>query len=330
MVKISDIAKLADVSSATVSRVLNGTANVSSEKKERVLSAISETGYKPNEIARSLYKKSSRIIGYVVPSVRNIFLNEIGCAIESEAFGSGYKVILCNTDESAEKESQYIEMLMSMNADGIIIMSNNDMINEEIEKCRIPVVVLDQKADTDCSAAVVQSDNRRGGFMAAEHLVKCGCRQIVQMRGPQKYLSGVQRFEGYIEACEKYGMEPHYVDAGYDFESGIDSAKEILRLFPNADGILASSDMTALSLYKVLFKRGRRVPDDVMIVGYDGLLLSRLMTPEFTTVVQPMEKIGKLAAGIIIDMVNGKKNINACNILPVSLKVRQTTKQKIR
>lgn len=329
MVKISDIAKLAQVSPATVSRVLNGTAKVSQEKKKKVLSAINETGFRPNEIARSLYKKSSRIIGYVVPSIMNIFLNEIGCAIEAEAFRNGYKVILCNTDKSPEKELQYIEMLISMNADGIIIMSNNDMIEEEIDKCSIPIVVLDQKTDIHYAAAVVQSDNHKGGFMAAEHLVKCGCRHIIQMRGPQKYLSGVQRFEGYLDACKKYHMEPRYVDAGYDFESGIGCAKKILKQFPNADGILASSDMTALSLYKVLCEEKKRVPDEIMIVGYDGLSLSKLMTPELTTVAQPMGRIGKLAAEIIIDMVNGKKNVKTYNILPVSLRIRQTTKSAI-
>ncbi|HEX3039081.1 MAG TPA: LacI family DNA-binding transcriptional regulator [Caproiciproducens sp.] len=142
---ISDVAKLAGVSPATVSRVMNGTAKVSEEKLKRVLQAINETDFKPNEIARSLYKKSSRIIGYIVPSIMNIFLTEIGRAIEDEAFQNGYKMILCNSDENPKKEIAYINMLSSMNADGIIITANNEHLDEEIRSCRIPIVVLDKK-----------------------------------------------------------------------------------------------------------------------------------------------------------------------------------------
>lgn len=326
MVKIDDVAKLANVSSATVSRVLNGTAKVNYDKQKRVLKAIRETGFKPNEIARSLYKKSSHIIGYVVPNILNIFLNEIGRAIESEAFQNGYKVILCNTDESPEKESAYIQMLMSMNADGIIITSNNEKLESEIRSCKIPVVMLDQKVNTTFPAVTVQADNYKGGYLAAEHLVKCGCRRIVHMRGPQKYLSGIQRFKGYLDACEKYGIEPRYVNCNYDFESGIRSSKELLSRFPDADGILAASDMTALSLYKILYEQGRRVPDEVMIVGFDGVELSALMTPELTTIVQPINEMGSLAVKIIIDLVSKKETPHPQNILPVSLKIRQTTK----
>jgi DNA-binding LacI/PurR family transcriptional regulator len=328
MVKIRDIAELAKVSPATVSRVLNGRGGVSLSKKKRVLAAIAETGYRPNEIARSLYKKSSRIIGYVIPSILNIFLSEIGRAIEEEAFDNGYKVILCNTDESPEKESAYIDMLVSMNADGIIIISNNDSLEAEVRECPIPVVVLDQKIDARHFAASVQADNFQGGYLAAEHLVRCGCRHIVHMRGPQKYISGVERFRGYLTACEKYRREPAYIDCGYDFESGLACSRELLKRFPEADGILASSDMTALSLYKVLCERGTRVPDEMMIVGYDNIRLSTLSTPELTTIAQPVEKIGRLAVKLLIGPARSRTNCQPVSILPVSLKIRQTTKIK--
>lgn len=328
MVKIGDIARMAGVSPATVSRVLNGTASVDPDKRKRVLKAVRETGYRPNEIARSLYKKSSHIIGYVIPSILNIFLNEIGRAIESEAFQNGYKVILCNTEESPEKETAYIEMLISMNADGIIITSNNDRLEAEISNCPLPVVALDQKIGSRYTAVSVLADNYEGGFLAAEHLAQCGCRHIIHMRCPQKYLGGVQRFKGYLDACGRYGMEPRYIDSDFDFESGIQCSREILSRFPDTDGILASSDMTALSLYKILCEHGLRVPDDVMIVGYDDVKLSRLMTPELTTIAQPMDEMGRLAVRTIIGLVSEKRALKQISILPVSLKVRQTTKPK--
>jgi LacI family transcriptional regulator len=322
---ISDVARLAGVSPATVSRVINGTAKVSEEKLKRVLKAIDETDFKPNEIARSLYKKSSRIIGYIVPSILNIFLTEIGRAIEDEAFQNGYKMILCNSDENPEKEIAYINMLSSMNADGIIIAANNEHLDEEIRNCKMPIVVLDKNAGTSYTASV-QSDNYSGGRIATEHLIECGCRHIVMMRGPQKYSSGQQRFLGYVDVCNEHGVQPLFINSQYSFQDGIECSRELLRRFPNVDGILASTDMVALSLYKVLCEQGRRVPDEIMIVGYDGLELSELMTPALTTVVQPIEQIGRLAAKLIINQVANKKIEQRENILPVSLKIGQTTK----
>lgn len=320
---IGDVAKLAGVSPATVSRVMNGTAKVSEEKLKRVLKAIDETDFKPNEIARSLYKKSSRIIGYIVPSIMNIFLTEIGRAIEDEAFQNGYKMILCNSDENPKKEIAYINMLSSMNADGIIITANNEHLDEEIRSCRIPIVVLDKNAGTGYTASV-QSDNYSGGRIAAEHLIECGCKHIVLMRGPQKYSSSQQRFLGYVDVCNEHGIQPLFINSS--FLDGIECSRELLQRFPNVDGILASTDMVALSLYKVLCEQGRRVPDEIMIVGYDGLELSELMTPALTTVVQPIEQIGRLAAKLIIDQVANNEIGQRENVLPVSLKIRQTTR----
>jgi len=324
---IDDVAKLAGVSSATVSRVMNGTAKVSDKKMKSVLDAINETGFKPNEIARSLYKRSSRIIGYIVPSILNIFLNEIGRAIEDEAFQNGYKMILCNSDENPQKEAAYINMLSSMNADGIIITANNEHLEEEMRNCQIPIVVLDKNAGTRYTASV-QSDNYSGGRIATEHLIECGCRHIVLMRGPQKYSSSQQRFLGYVDVCNEHGIQPLFINSQYSFSDGLQCSRELLNRFPDVDGILASTDMVALSLYKVLCEQGRRVPDEIMIVGYDGLELSELMTPSLTTVVQPIEKIGRLAAKLIIDQVAHKEVEQKENILPVFLKIRQTTKPK--
>lgn len=327
LVHISDIARMAGVSSATVSRVINGTAKVNGEKAHRVQEAIRETGFKPNEIARSLYKKSSRLIGYIVPSILNIFLNEIGRAVEDEAFQNGYKMILCNSDENPEKEAAYIKMLTGMNADGIIITANNEHLDEEIRNCPIPIVVLDKNAGTRYTASV-QSDNYSGGRIATSHLVQCGCRKIVLMRGPQQYSSSQQRFLGYVDACNEHNIQPLFVNSQYGYSEGIRSSYELLEKYPDADGILASSDMVALSLYKVLSEQGRKVPDDVMIVGYDDVELSRLMTPALTTVAQPMEGIGRLCAKLIIEQVVHNTIEKRENILPVSLRIRETTKQK--
>ena len=327
LVHISDIARMAGVSSATVSRVINGTAKVNAEKARRVEEAIRETGFKPNEIARSLYKKSSRLIGYIVPSILNIFLSEIGRAVEDEAFRNGYKMILCNSDENPEKEAAYIKMLTGMNADGIIITANNEHLEEEIRGCPIPTVVLDKSAGIGYTASV-QSDNYTGGHIAAEHLIECGCGKIVLMRGPQQYSSSQQRFLGYVDACNEHHIQPLFVNSRYSYEEGLRSSLELFERYPDADGILASSDMVAFALYKVLSQQGRRVPDDVMIVGYDNVGLSRLMIPALTTVAQPIETIGRLCVKMIIEQTEKGTIEKKENILPVSLEIRETTKRR--
>jgi DNA-binding LacI/PurR family transcriptional regulator len=325
LIHIRDVAKLAGVSCATVSRVINGTAKVSEEKANRVRRAIAETGFNPNEIARSLYKKSSRMIGYIVPSILNLFLSEIGRAIEDEAFQNGYKVVLCNTDQNPNKEAAYIKMLSSMNADGIIITANNEHLEEELESCRMPVVVLDKSPGTTYTASV-QSDNYEGGRISTEHLIRCGCRKIVLMRGPQQYSSSQQRFLGYVDACNEHGIQPLFVESGFDCAEGRNAASELFRRFPDAEGILATSDMVALSLFKLLREQNRSVPEDVMIVGYDGVELSELMAPALTTVAQPIEAIGRRAVNLILEQVESGGIEQRENVLPVALKIRETTK----
>lgn len=327
LVHISDIARMAGVSSATVSRVINGTAKVSEEKTRRVEEAIRKTGFNPNEIARSLYKKSSRLIGYIVPSILNIFLSEVGRAIEDEAFRNGYKMILCNSDENPEKEAAYIKMLMGMNADGIIITANNENLDEEIRHCPIPVVVMDKNAGTHCTASV-QSDNYTGGRIATEHLIECGCKKIVLMRGPQQYCSSKQRYLGYVDACRQHQIEPRFVNSRYSYDEGVESARELFRRYPDADGVLASTDLVAFALYKVIYEQKRRVPDDVMIVGYDDVGLSRLMIPTLTTVAQPIEEIGRLCVQLILEQTEYGTIQQRDNVLPVSVKIRETTKRK--
>jgi LacI family transcriptional regulator len=326
--RISEVAKIAGVSPATVSRVMNGTAKVNKEKEKRVMEAIKQTGFKPNEIARSLYKKSSRIIGFIVPNLLNLFLVEIGRAIEDEAFQYGYKVIFCNSDEKPEKEVAYINMLTAMNADGIIISTIGKNPDEEMLNCKLPIVVLD-KCGKEFFTASVQADNYTGGRLAAEHLIACGCQNIVQMHGSQEFSNARRRFHGYADVCEEHNIEPQYIESSYDYSSGILRSRELLERFPKVDGILAVSDMVALSLYRILHETGRRVPEDIMIVGYDNLELSSLMTPSLTTVAQPMEDIGRRSAKIIIDMVENNKLEQREIILPVSLKKRETTAVKL-
>lgn len=327
MTSIRDVAKLAGVSPSTVSRVMNGTAKVDEEKMQRVLNAISETGFKPNEVARSLFKKSSRIIGVIAPDIENPFFTEMAKSIEGEAYAQGYRMTLCYSENKPEKEKESIRMLSRMNADGIILMTNNEEIDAEIKDCGIPVVVVDRRIHADGELAFVEADHYEGGKMAARHLIQCGCRNIVNISGPQKYSSARNRYRGYVDICKQYGREVQNLECEYSFERGLLTAEEILERYPAVDGIISCNDMVAISVFKVLRRHGYQIPEDVQIIGFDNIALAHLMTPELTTIRQPIADMGKTAVRCIINYATGV-DVTQENKFPVTLIKRETTVMK--
>ncbi len=300
MASIRDVAKMANVSPATVSRVMNGTANVDEEKKRRVEAAIKETGFVPNEVARSLFKKSAKLIGLILPSIENPFFAQLAGAIERKADKHGFRLVLCNTGSSVDKEKAALQMLTSMNADGIILTTSNDEIREYTAKCNIPVIVTDRSFNGGDTLRYVHTDHYQGGRMAAEHLIKKGCKSIVCIKGQQEISSAKDRYEGYRDVCKEKGIKEQTVDCAYDFEQGMKVTEELLEQFKDVDGIIACNDMVAISAYKVLHKKGIKVPEQIQLIGFDDIALAKLMTPELTTISQPVEEIGAKAAELII------------------------------
>jgi LacI family transcriptional regulator len=325
MAGIRDVARIAGVSPSTVSRVMNGTANVDDEKRRRVLAAIKETGFKPNELARALFKKSSKIIGVIVPDIENPFFNEFAKAVEEEAYGSGYRILLCNSNNDAEKEVTYIETLDQMNADGLIMATQNDSMTNEL-KVGMPIVAIDRKMTNGAEIACIESNHYKGGRLAAECLIKAGCKKIINVRGPQILTSAQMRFKGYQDVCEEYGIRQYVLDSSYSYESGFEVGKKILETYPDADGIIASNDMVAISIYKVLHHAGKKAPKNFQIIGFDDIRFSRLMTPELTSIRQPITEMGKLAAQII-SRYHQHQDFQRENIFDVSLVERKTTKK---
>ena len=325
MASIKEVAKRAGVSPSTVSRVINGTANVDPIKKERVLAVINETGFKPNKLARALFKKSSKIIGVIVPNIENAFFGELARAIEEEAYRNDYRILLCNSQNDTKKEILNIQTLNQLHADGIIIMTNSEDLASQMGECQVPFVILDRKIEGLDEIAFIEADHHKGGMLAMEHLLDCGCKNIVCMRGPQKFSSGQERFLGYLDVCRKYGVKEQWLDCDYDYEDGLSVAEKVLETYPDVDGILACNDMVAIAAYKVLQTKGHRVPEDIQLMGFDNIRFSRLFTPEFSTIIQPIREMGTLATQIIIKYANGEP-FERENVFDISLVKRQTTK----
>ena len=326
MASIREVAKLAGVSPATVSRVMNGTANVDSEKRERVLRAISETGFVPNEVARSLYKKSAKTIGLIIPSIKNPFFTQLSSAIEQTADTYGYRLIFCNTAGDLEKEKAALSMLASMNADGIILTTSNEKIYPYIKRCKVSVVITDRLISNKASGSYVHCDHYAGGRMAAEYMIECGCKNIVCVKGPQEISSAKERYKGYKDVCKEHNLSEQSLDCDYDFHAGHAMTEELLKKYPAVDGIIACNDMVAISIYKILHKKHISVPDQIQIIGYDGIYLSGLVTPELTTVAQPIEEIGIKAAELIIHK-SDKKEREKEIVFPPKLVLGETTKR---
>ena len=326
MATIKEIALLADVSPATVSRVLNGTAKVDEAKKKRVEKAIKKTGFQPNALARALYKKSSNIIGLIVPDIVNPFFNELAQVIENHAHKNGFNILLSNSNNDSKKEAENIRLLQSMHADGIILVTNDSRTGDIIKNCRIPVIVVDRHVEHGGEVAHIESDHYGGGRLATKCLVDKGCKRIVCFRGPQSFASGKLRFSGYKDVCRENGLDIMYIDTAYSFEAGTRAAKKMLEKYPDADGVVAANDMVAMSVYKQLTAAGKKVPKDVQIVGFDDIGIISLVTPAFTTVHQPIKSMGQRAIDIVCKHINGEP-YETENIFKVELIERETTKK---
>ena len=324
MTSIRDVAKIAGVSPATVSRVMNGTANVNEEKRQRVEAAIEKTGFCPNELARALYKKSSKIIGVIVPDIENPFFSELAKAVEDEAFQNGYRMLLCSSGNNAEKEMQNIQMLVQMKADGVIIMTDSADTGKVLKACQVPVVLVDRTLQNVNEKAVVKADHYKGGYLAAEHLVQCGCKKIVCLKEPSGYSSGNERYRGYLAVCEKYGLKEQSVDCTYVYEEGIRAVGKMLEQYPDVDGVIAGNDMIAMAVYKELTRMGKKIPQEVQLIGFDDVKFGQIFSPELTTIHQSIREMGTAAAQIIEKCVEGQP-CQKKNIFDVSLVVRETT-----
>jgi len=249
--------------------------------------------------------------------------------VDELATGRGYRVLLCNVGSDVEKEEAALQMLMSMNADGVIIASGNDGIRPALETCSIPVVALDAMFAGRGVAACVYCDHYSGGRMAMEHLLECGCRDIVCIQGPMAKYSARARYEGYRDVCREHGIAEQVVSCDYDFDAGIAMTETLLKNFSQVDGIIACNDMVAISTFKVLHKKNIPVPEKIQLIGFDDIYFSQLISPELSTIRQPIREMAEKAVELIMDDKDDEKK-GGSFVLPTSLVIRETTKMRGR
>lgn len=245
MATIKDVAKAAQVSVATVSRVLNDTGYVHIDTKTRVTQAMQELNYFPNEVARSLFKRESRLVGLILPDITNPFFPQLARGVEDEIHAHGFRLLFGNSDEDREKEMAYLQTFKQNQVVGVIAVTNepeSDLYNDD----ELPVVFLDR---TVPNAPSVFADATAGGKMAAMELIKRGSQQITLLKGPAHLQTARQRFKGALDVLTEEGVNFHVMsNASFSFQEARKSAKALFKLYPETDGIIASNDIVAAAV----------------------------------------------------------------------------------
>ncbi len=322
-----DVSKLANVSVATVSRVMNNNGYVNERTKEKVLAAIKELNYRPNDVARSLFKGKSKMIALFVPDIRNPFFPELARAVEDISNMHHYTFILCNTDNDPAKEVNYLNALLQKSIDGVIIVSST-MSVKQLREIKVPIVALDRKLDAEFPAVTV--NNREGAKIAVRYLKETGCKHIAHIAGPQDIISSSERMKGYLDVVQKeYRFSDDYIRFGnYTYEDAFEVAKELLTSHSTVDGIFAANDLMAIGVLKAAEYLGINVPNDLSIIGFDGITIGRTTSPTLTTMEQPIYIIGKRATEILLQQIEEPDRRIPSEEYKVTLIQRESTKER--
>lgn len=323
MPTIKDVAELSGVAVATVSRVLNNRGYIGQATREKVYNAMKELDYQPNEMARSLLRKRSHIIGIIIPSTSHPFFAELIEEIEYAAYKNGLKVLLCNSHLDTKKEKDYIDMLRSHKVDGIIMGSHTLTIDEYLN-IKLPIVTFDRKISNNIP--YIASDNFLGGRLATKFLIEKGCKKIAMICGNLNLdMLSNKRYEAFLVEAVNSNIEHITIQTELNVFDVRQYEKLVSRLFeehPDVDGIFVSGDAIAFHVLKTCRELNKKIPENIKIVGYDDIHLSSLT--DLTTVSQPINEIGRLAVELIIKQINNEP-ISYSNILPVKLVERKTT-----
>jgi len=303
---IRDVAAKAGVSAATVSRIINNKGQATPETIARVHAIIKELGYKPNVVARSLTSRKSNTIALLVPTISNPFFPELARGVEDVANSYGLNIFLCNTDDEREKVNNYLVSLRERYVDGVIINSLN-LTNEDLEELHsngIPTITLDRTfANHEFSSISVK--HRIGAQLATKHLIDIGCKRIGLIRGPEDDFTAVQRMWGYRDYVKEFDwFDQSWIALGdFSVKSGYLCMKELFQRHPDIDGVFASNDLMAIGLLKAAHEWGRKVPDELAIIGFDGIDMSQYTNPPISTIKQPSYEMGKMAMEELLRLI---------------------------
>ncbi|MGG0187561.1 catabolite control protein A [Bacillus rhizoplanae] len=330
-VTIYDVAREANVSMATVSRVVNGNPNVKPTTRKKVLEAIERLGYRPNAVARGLASKKTTTVGVIIPDISNTFYAELARGIEDIATMYKYNIILSNSDQNKEKEFHLLNTMLGKQVDGIVFMGEDitDIHVEEFKKSPVPIV-LAASFDEQNITPSVNIDYTQAAYDAMKHFLEKGHTHIAFVSGPYVDKAGsAKKLQGYKQALEEAGIaydEELVVDGDYTYDSGMEALDKLWELAEKPTAVFVSSDEMALGVIHAAQDKGLNVPNDLEVLGFDNTRLAIMVRPQLSTVVQPMYDIGAVAMRLLTKYMNKETVEDHTVILPHSIKFRDSTK----
>ncbi|NOH78810.1 LacI family DNA-binding transcriptional regulator [Vibrio sp. RE86] len=331
MATMKDIAKLAGVSTSTVSHVINKSRFVSEEISERVNKAARELNYRPSALARSLKVNRTKTIGMLVTTSTNPFFGEVVKGVERSCYHQGYNLILCNTEGDNERMRGSIDTLLQKRVDGLILMCSS-LEGERIDVFEqypdIPVVVMDWGPMLFTSDKI-QDNSLRGGYLAAKHLIDNGHKDIGCITGPLIKHQAQMRYEGYKRALIEAQLSFHadwIVESDFECEGGYEAFNRMYEKGPLPSSIFVCNDMMAMGVINAAHEKGIKIPEDLSIIGYDDIHIAKFMTPSLTTIHQPKYRLGKAAVEALLNKVEGRETDAQVVQLEPTLVSRNTIK----
>ena len=325
MATIKDVAKMAGVSTTTVSHVINKTRFVAKETEELVRTAIQALHYSPSAVARSLKVNTTKSIGMIVTTSEAPYFAEIIHAVEEHCYRHGYSLFLCNTQNNPEKIKNHLEMLAKKRVDGLLVMCSEygqDSLDVLSHFSSLPMVVMDwgPNAKTD----IIEDNSFLGGYLATRYLIDCGHKEIGIIAGELTKTTAKTRYEGFIKAMQeaKLPIRENWIMEGFfEPEDGYECMNKILRQDSLPTAVFCCNDVMALGAISAITEKNLRVPDDISIIGYDNIHASRFYAPPLTTIHQSKSRLGAQAVNLLFKRIT-EKNENKPDSTPHRIEIQ--------
>jgi LacI family transcriptional regulator len=331
MATIREVAEIAEVSVATVSRVINKTGYVSPDLQQRVYQAMQALNYQPSALAQSLRSQRTQAVGVLVPQLDQPFFSSLTYIIEQALFARDYRTLVCSAEESQQKEAAYIDMLLRQRVDGVIIVPTGRSV-EDVRRLlarQTPVVIVDRDLSALLNVNRVLIDNFQGAYDAMNHLLALGHRHIAIIAAHAYSQPMLERIQGAKQAMRDAGLEPiNEVRANEDlrqFELGYATARDLLEREPRPTAIFALNDVIAVGAIHAAGRLGLNVPKDVSVMGFDNIPLSAYIIPELSTVAQPIQMMSEIATQLLLRQMQDPTTPGRTTLLKAELMLRHST-----
>ena len=334
---LADLARELGISTATVSRALKDYPDISTSTKQKVLELAEKWNYRPNSIAAGLRKQESRVIGVIIPEIVNHFFSTVIKGIMEVAYDAGYKVMLCQSDESYEKEVADAEALLNSRVDGVLVSVAHGTSDYghfySFQQAGIPILFFDKIIEEMKNTTQIVVNDRDGAYRAVSHLIRQGRRKIAMISGPPLAYTVRERLLGYKDALKDFGipLNPELIlDGGtLTHEEAVELGKHLAKIKDQVDGLFALTDIVAIGAMVGMKASGLKIPEDIAIIGFSDWLMATVVEPQLSSVFQPGYEMGRMAAEIILkeirDVKEGRPVHHQKWVLPVELKLRNSS-----